>query len=165
MNDVCHNLSATTMPIFHYSPRNSMAKPVSTDSDELKPTSLKILIAEDDGISRLFISKVLEKAGHRIFMAKNGNEVLEILQEETTFDVILTDIQMPELDGVELTKIVRSDHLYQSHAHLPIIAMTAYGMKGDRKRYLAAGIDEYLPKPIDMKLLTIMLNELASNVQ
>lgn len=122
-------------------------------------------MAEDDNISRLLISNILEKAGHAVFMARDGKEVLRILQEENSFDVILTDIQMPKLDGVELTRILRSDHLYRSHAHLPVIAMTAYGMKGDRERFLRAGIDEYLPKPIDPKLLAIMLDQLTDKIQ
>lgn len=165
MNDVCHYSSASAIPVFRYSQDKSSAKPVSTDSNEVRPASLKLLIAEDDNISRLFISKILEKAGHKVFLARDGKEVLKILQEESCFDVILTDIQMPELDGVELTRILRSDHLYQSHAHLPVIAMTAYGLKSDRERYLEAGIDEYLPKPIDLKLLTIMLDQLTDKIQ
>ncbi|WP_419174142.1 response regulator [Desulfosediminicola sp.] len=165
MDDVCHHLSASTIPAFRYSHGKSSTKSVSADPNESRPVSLKILIAEDDNISRLFISRVLEKAGHIVFLAKDGKEGLNILKEERSFDVILTDIQMPELDGVELTKILRSDQLYRNHAHLPVIAMTAYGMKDDRERYLAAGIDEYLPKPINPKLLTIMLNELTDKIQ
>jgi|GEM_PF-3700128 len=165
MNDLCQHLSASAIPVYNYSRGKTAAKPVSADQHEVKPASLKILIAEDETISRLFISKVLERAGHMVFLARDGKEVLQILLEEGSFDVIITDIQMPELDGVEMTRIIRTDQLYQSHAHLPVIAMTAYGMKSDRERYLEAGIDEYLPKPIDPKLLTIMLNQLTDKVQ
>lgn len=165
MNDLCQHLRASAIPVYSYSPGKTAAKPVSADRHEVKPASLKILIAEDETISRLFISKVLERSGHMVLLARDGKEVLQILLEEGSLDVIITDIQMPELDGVEMTRILRTDQLYQSHAHLPVIAMTAYGMKSDRERYLQAGIDEYLPKPIDPNLLTIMLNQLTDKVQ
>lgn len=141
--------------------RPARAKSTKPDDENSTAQALKILVAEDDNISRLFISKVLDKFGHHVKAVKNGREVLQTLHGEDTFDVLLTDIQMPEIDGVELTKILRSDKKYQNNAHLPIIAMTAYAMTGDREKFLRAGIDEYLPKPIDGKLLSIMLEHIA----
>ncbi len=153
----------------HSMPRASVR--VSTGSstklqnENPSENSLKILVAEDDNISRLFLAKVLQKIGHQVKSVKNGKEVLETLRNDGPFDVLLTDIQMPELDGVEVTKILRSEDSFKVHAHLPVIAMTAYGAKGDKEKYLKAGIDDYLPKPIDPKLLAFILEQIPSKPQ
>ncbi|WP_136809302.1 response regulator [Desulfosediminicola flagellatus] len=151
---------AAHMPSPH-SPRSARGKSTKIDDKDSTQQTLKILVAEDDNISRLFLSRVLSKFGHSVTSVKSGKEVLKALQTADVFDVLLTDIQMPEIDGMELTQIVRSDSRYRAHACLPIIAMTAYTSTGDREKYLTAGMDEYLPKPIDGKLLAIMLENFS----
>ncbi len=112
---------------------------------------LRILLAEDNMINQRVASKVLEKFGWKVTCVVNGQEVLDILAKES-FDVILMDDQMPVLDGVAATQVIRREEK-QTGMHLPIIAMTANAMAGDRERYLSSGMDGYVSKPIDRSLL------------
>lgn len=132
--------------------------------------SLRILVADDIAINRIVAQRLLEEMGHTVELADNGKEVLGILSKQkfladstpTSFDVLLMDVQMPELDGIETTKIIRSmERERGSKSHLPIVALTAHAMKGDRERFLAAGIDEYLSKPLNIDLLHRFLEKLA----
>jgi CheY-like chemotaxis protein len=109
--------------------------------------SLKLLVAEDTPFNQKFIMRLLERWKHQATLVENGRQVLDTLQNET-FDLILMDVQMPEMDGLEATKVVR-EHELTTGAHIPIIAMTAHAVKGDRERCLEAGMDEYISKPID----------------
>jgi len=143
------------------SPGTAGTKSVSTRSGEPPRRALSILIAEDEPVSRLFLSRVLAKLGHEVRSAKNGKEVLEILQDNESFDVLLTDIKMPQIDGVELSRILRSSEKYHHCNGLSIIAMTAFAMPGDRDIFLKAGMDDYLPKPIDGRLLEIILEHVS----
>lgn len=145
------------------SSHTSSGKSTTTKSEESCQPSLKILVAEDEHISRMFISRLLEKYGHEVKAVKNGKEVLEALEKEGKFDALLTDIQMPFLNGVELTHILRTETTYQRHAQLAIIAMTAYAISGDRENFLKAGMDDYIPKPIDPKLLEIILQQVTAS--
>ena len=138
---------------------------VSTRSEEPPHHPLSILVAEDEPISRLFLSRVLAKLGHVVRTAKDGKEVLEILQDKDAFDVLLTDIKMPQIDGIELSKILRSSEKYRHRNTLSIIAMTAFAMPGDKELFLKAGMDDYLPKPIDGRLLEIILKQVSGNPQ
>jgi len=147
------------------SPGTAGGQSVGTRSEEPPRHSLSILIAEDEPISRLFLSRVLAKLGHEVRSAKNGQEVLEILQDNESFDVLLTDIKMPQLDGVELSRILRSNEKYRHRNGLSIIAMTAFATTGDRDNFLKAGMDDYLPKPIDGRLLEIMLEQVSGKSQ
>lgn len=153
----------------HFSPVTTSSpargKTVGTKKAEPSRTQLNVLVAEDENISRLFLSRVLAQFGHQVKSVKNGREVLEILKDQEKFDVLLTDIQMPLLNGVELAQILRSDATYRHRAELPIIAMTAYAMPGDRENFLKAGMDDYLPKPIDGKLLKMVLEQLTARPQ
>ena len=83
--------------------------------------------------------------------ARDGHEALERLKEHA-FDLVIMDVQMPVLDGVEATRMIR-EHERETGGHVPIIAMTAYAMSGDRERFLAAGMDDYIAKPVDMAAL------------
>ncbi len=112
---------------------------------------LRILLAEDNMINQRVASKVLEKFGWQVTCVTNGQEVLDILTNQT-FDVILMDDQMPVLDGVAATQVIRREEK-QTGMHLPIIAMTANAMAGDPERYLSSGMDGYVSKPIDRSLL------------
>ncbi len=108
--------------------------------------SLRILLAEDNLVNQKLAVRILEKAGHTVEVADNGRLALEAL-EASVFDVILMDVQMPELGGLETTQAIR-DNERSTQEHIPIIAMTAHAMKGDRERCLDAGMDAYVTKPI-----------------
>ena len=124
----------------------------STD-EEKRPThaSLKILLAEDNEINQRLAIGVLTRDGHEVTVARNGVETLEHYGRET-FDVILMDVQMPIMDGMEATRAIRELER-ESGTHTTIVAMTAHAMKGDREKCLAAGMDEYVAKPIRLSVL------------
>jgi CheY-like chemotaxis protein len=109
-------------------------------------TSLRVLLAEDGLVNQKVAVNLLERRGHRVTVANNGREALTALDSES-FDVVLMDVQMPAMDGFEATAIIR-EREKESGAHIPIIAMTAHAMKGDRERCLEAGMDGYIAKPI-----------------
>jgi two-component system sensor histidine kinase/response regulator len=110
------------------------------------PRPLRILLAEDSLVNQRLAVGLLEKHGHHVTVANNGVEACALLERET-FDVVLMDVQMPEMDGLAATEAIRSRER-STGGHIPIIAMTAHAMKGDRERCLEAGMDEYVSKPI-----------------
>jgi PAS domain S-box-containing protein len=112
----------------------------------------RILFVEDDAVSLTAGTRMLEKAGHQVATAKDGKEALQLLQRQE-FDLILMDVQMPVMDGVEATRRIRRGEAGDRHQSIPIIAMTAYAMVGDREKFLAAGMDGYLAKPVAMEVL------------
>ena len=115
--------------------------------------SLKILVAEDTPFNQTFILRLLEKNGHQPILVENGQQALESFNPDT-FDVVLMDVQMPEMDGFEATREIRKlEDGSGSHGHMPIIAMTAYATEGDRERCLEAGMDDYVSKPISASKL------------
>lgn len=120
-------------------------------------TGLSILLAEDDPVSSLSISRLLEKSGCAVTAVENGEQALEKLRRET-FDAVIMDIQMPVKDGVEATAAIRNSHEFRHAAHIPIIALTAYAMPGDRERFLNAGMNDYIAKPVDLDNLLQILN-------
>jgi signal transduction histidine kinase/CheY-like chemotaxis protein len=113
--------------------------------------SLNILLVEDSLVNQKLAVALLTKHGHHVTVAGNGREALEHLETQA-FDVVLMDIEMPEMDGLEATAVLR---LKESSAggHVPVVAMTAHALKGDRERFLAAGMDEYVSKPIHAGIL------------
>jgi signal transduction histidine kinase/DNA-binding response OmpR family regulator len=110
------------------------------------PAHGRILLAEDNPVNRMVAVRLLEKGGHEIKVVSNGREAVETLQREK-FDVVLMDVQMPEMDGFEATAAIRRAE-ESTGGHVPIVAMTAHAMKGDAERCLASGMDAYLSKPI-----------------
>jgi PAS domain S-box-containing protein len=120
---------------------------------------LRILLAEDNAINRRLAVHLLEKAGHMVEVAENGSQALAMVKLHR-FDVVLMDVQMPEMDGLEATAAIRNCELH-THAHIPIIAMTAHAMKGDRERCLQAGMDGYISKPINRNELLALVAEHA----
>ncbi|MGW8303491.1 MAG: response regulator, partial [Desulfobacterales bacterium] len=115
--------------------------------------SLKILVAEDTPFNQTFILRLLEKNGFHAILVENGRQALEAFNPDT-FDVILMDVQMPEMDGFEATRQIRKREAASgSDGHMPIIAMTAYATEGDRERCLEAGMDDYVSKPISASKL------------
>jgi len=109
-------------------------------------SALHILLAEDNAVNQRVALRILEKAGHRVAIAENGKAALR-MTEEQSFDAILMDVQMPEMGGFEATALIREKER-RTGRHIPIIAMTAHAMAGDRERCLAAGMDDYLSKPV-----------------
>jgi PAS domain S-box-containing protein len=122
---------------------------------------LHLLVAEDNNVNQKLIRYLLAKDGHTLVLAATGTEALAALRREP-FDAILMDVQMPEMDGLEATRRIRAAEAGTGR-HIPIIAMTAHAMIGDRERCLEAGMDAYLAKPIDAHLLSETLASLAEN--
>jgi CheY-like chemotaxis protein len=108
--------------------------------------SLHILLAEDNRVNQRLATRLLEKRGHSVVVAADGREALAAIAKEG-FDLVLMDLQMPEMDGFEATVAIREKEK-AGGARLPIVALTAHAMKGDREKCLAAGMDGYLTKPI-----------------
>ena len=120
-----------------------------------KSHQLRILLAEDNAVNQKLAVRLLEKRGHTVAVAGNGKEAVAALQAET-FDLVLMDVQMPEMDGFQATAAIRELEKASGN-HLPVIAMTAHAMVGDRERCLAAGMDDYLTKPIRLEELNNLL--------
>ena len=118
---------------------------------EDRPQTLRVLVAEDNLVNQKLMIRVLEKRGYSVTVAENGLRAVEATKRQS-FDLALMDIQMPDMGGFEATRIIRKREIVSGH-HLPIIALTAHAMKGDRERCLDAGMDDYLSKPIQPKAL------------
>jgi PAS domain S-box-containing protein len=113
-----------------------------------------ILLAEDDKVNQLVMKRLLENQGHSVKLANNGVEAVEMFEKDS-FDLVLMDIQMPEMDGIEATKKIRI--LGEKGSRIPIIAVTAHALQGDRERFINNGLDEYVSKPINSdELLTVI---------
>ena len=123
---------------------DSSSKAVAEETAQLRP--LRVLLAEDSLVNQRLAVGLLEKHGHTVVVAGHGREAIGTLQSQT-FDVVLMDVQMPEMDGFEATAAIRHQE-QRTGGHIPIVAMTAHAMKGDRERCLAAGMDSYISKPI-----------------
>ena len=118
---------------------------------------LRLLLAEDGLVNQKVAIRFLEDMGHRVTLAENGRQAVELWERES-FDAILMDVQMPELDGFEATaEIRRLEKRRNQESSIPIIAMTAHAMKGDRDRCLKQGMDGYVSKPIRVKELEEVL--------
>jgi CheY-like chemotaxis protein len=125
-------------------------------------SSYTILLAEDNETNIIMTRDMLQRKGYQVSIARNGLEAIARAREIHP-DIILMDIQMPELDGLETTRRIRAE---ASLAHIPIIALTALAMPGDRERCLAAGANDYLCKPVSLqellKVIETQLQEVAS---
>lgn len=125
---------------------SSLLPPRHTEADA---RSLRILVAEDTPVNQVLISRTLEKLGHTASIANNGREALELLSKQC-FHIIFMDVQMPEMDGFNATRTIRAQEK-ETGAHIPIVAMTAHAMKGDRERCLESGMDDYVAKPVSSR--------------
>jgi PAS domain S-box-containing protein len=122
---------------------------------------LKILVADDHPANRRLMASILEKRGHRLSFATNGHEVLKHFRAEG-FDIVLMDVQMPDMDGYQATAAIREIET-ETHSHVPIIAVTAHGMQGSREVCLASGMDAYLSKPVTAAALITLIDSLRDN--
>jgi CheY-like chemotaxis protein len=122
-----------------------------------------VLLAEDNLVNRKLVSRLLEKRGHHLHAVENGRAAVDtIFSTATPFDVVLMDLQMPEMSGFEATHEIRARER-GGPMHLPIVALTAHAMAGDRERCLAAGMDDYLSKPIEVNDLITTVERFGSD--
>ncbi len=123
---------------------------------------LHILIAEDNRVNQIVAEGILRKEGYNVLSVENGKQALEALAKER-FDLILMDVQMPEMDGIEATKKIRSGTGSDINPMIPIIALTAHAMMGDRERCLASGMNDYISKPFNAKELVRIIEKTVSS--
>ncbi|EIC22370.1 PAS domain-containing hybrid sensor histidine kinase/response regulator [Thiorhodovibrio frisius] len=135
----------------------------ATDLKVAEPPAkaLRILVAEDEPTNAKVVQKLLEKLGHQVQIASNGRKALALLGSQM-FDLVLMDVQMPEMDGVEATRLIRENTTGDLNPSIPIIALTARALAGDREKYLAAGMNDYLSKPINIQALTETLDKVVA---
>lgn len=124
-------------------------KPLERDISE---SGASVLLVEDDPVNMKVVATMLRKGGVSVETASNGRQAVEILSRKN-FDLVLMDVQMPEMDGVSATRIIRTSPKFESVAGVPIIALTAYVMTGDREKFVNAGMDDYISKPVDYDVL------------
>jgi CheY-like chemotaxis protein len=137
---------------------NQMPPPVVSAA----PRRLRVLLAEDNEVNILLMRRLLERLGHEVVHVGNGARALEVVREEgEKVDVVLMDIQMPEMDGFEATQRIRMEE-GGTGRHLPIVALTANAMAGDDRRCFEAGMDAYLPKPVEFSKLEALFEKIAS---
>ena len=127
------------------------------------PQKKRILVAEDDEVNLFAVRNLLTRNGHEVVTAQNGHEVLERFTEQD-FDLILMDIQMPGMDGTEAARRIRAAEQATGKRSMPIIAMTAYAMSGDRERLLDEGLDGYVAKPFSIKKLMDVITQSVGEV-
>lgn len=139
-----------------------LAESLSPETEVLH-RSLNVLLAEDSPVNQRVATALLEKWGHRVTIAANGRQAIAAVRAGQ-FDIVLMDVQMPEMDGLEATIAIRQREESTSD-HLPIVALTAHAMKGDRDRCLAVGMDAYVTKPIRSKELARVIYEVTERPQ
>jgi CheY-like chemotaxis protein len=133
--------------------------PSAANAPRIMPAAarLKVLLAEDNRVNQKFAIALLQKAGHSVTLAANGHEAVDAMRHGD-FDVVLMDVQMPELDGIGATREIRA--MTGPKGKVTIIAMTANAMAGARAEYLAAGMDDYVPKPVQPEILFAKLSQI-----
>ncbi len=151
-----------SLPFVDASPGEEHLQAVRHDDSLRKP--MHVLIVDDDMLNLKMTERILGKLGHSSALAINGLEALSRLQEQA-FDAVLMDIQMPVLDGISATRAIRDPGRYGARSATPIIALTAHAMQGDRERFLQAGMNGYLPKPVDLAALDRELSRLGPHLR
>jgi two-component system sensor histidine kinase/response regulator len=149
-------LQRTLVSTLSYSPNRTpcILKPALVPEIQQIPP-LRLLLAEDNPVNQRVAVRMLEKQGHTVHVAVNGQIALDAISEHE-FDAVFMDVQMPVMDGMEAVGVLRQRESLTGR-HLPVIAMTAHAMSGDRERCLAAGMDEYVSKPIEQRELAAAL--------
>ena len=135
----------------HLSVPEDVEEAAAAEATEPELPPLNVLLVEDSVVNQKLAVGLLQKKGHSVVIAENGKEAIATLSSQD-FDVVLMDVEMPEMDGLEATAVIRVKEK-QTGQHVPIIAMTAHAMKGDRQRCLEAGMDDYVSKPIRARQL------------
>jgi len=142
-------------------PFRKPAAPEKIDQNMAKRHPLQILLAEDNLINQKVALKILERMGYRADIAANGLEVLQALERQS-YDLIFMDIQMPEMDGEQATRLIRKNWPENRQPH--IVAMTAHALEGDREKYLSSGMDDYISKPVRVEGLVLALESVPAYV-
>ncbi len=147
-----------TLPFTRASmPSTRQKKAMQFDAPDSGPEALSVLLVEDNKVNQLFTREMLLAEGHSVVVAENGQEAVDILARQR-YDIVLMDIQMPVMDGVEATRIIRDPNSAVLDHSVPIVALTAHAIKGDKERFIKAGMTDYLTKPVDFrKLFGIMI--------
>ena len=143
-------------------PPNPEPVPAAATSSAHNPAApgLRVLLAEDNLVNQKVARRILEKEGYLVSVAGSGKAALDLVLQQT-FDLIFMDVQMPEMDGIEATRTIRENEK-RTGQHIPIIALTAHAMSGDRERCVAAGMDGYASKPIRLDELRQEIERLRS---
>jgi len=149
-----------TIRVREFKPLNVMKNfEISKDSELLtNGKHFEIILAEDNWINQIMVKRLLEKQGHRVLAVPSGKELLDVLQKEK-FDLILMDIQMPEIDGIQATRMIRAGEIKSVDPNIPIIAITAYAMEEDREKFIEQGINGYTSKPVDIRDLKALIDK------
>jgi CheY-like chemotaxis protein len=121
----------------------------------------KILLVEDNPQNRYLVTFLLEKNGYEVVVAEDGEEAITAVAEHVP-DLILMDVQLPKLDGYEATRRIKSDERF---AKIPLVALTAHSMKGDRGKAMSAGCDDYVTKPVDADQLISRIKDLLGDAE
>jgi CheY-like chemotaxis protein/HPt (histidine-containing phosphotransfer) domain-containing protein len=137
------------------------ALPASMLPIDLPERRLHVLLAEDNPVNQRLAASLIQRRGHKVTIVGNGRDAVDAVADQR-FDVVLMDVQMPEMGGFEATGIIRARER-ESGSHMPIIAITAHVMKGDRERCLEAGMDDYITKPFDSRNLCRVIEEAAGS--
>jgi len=139
------------LQVFGRVENTSQPQPITCRSLREQQRSLRILVVEDNPVNQLLAMRLVQKEGHSTVAAATAHDALAVLEKES-FDLVLMDVQMPDMDGFQATRAIREKER-ETGEHLRIIAMTAHAMQGDRERCLSAGMDGYVPKPVNRKEL------------
>lgn len=153
-------------------PKAAGQPPLEPGRPEWKPfpkaiRPLRVLLAEDDKVNQKIMDRILSESGHQVILVQNGWEAVQ-QTARSSFDIILLDVQMPVMSGLEAIKLIRHQEAKSARAgkpiHTPVVAITAYALHGDREKMLAMGVDGYLTKPIDMDELFGWMNHVATGM-
>jgi CheY-like chemotaxis protein len=150
-----------TLPFPRGAPPAEAPSRHETAQDRIGP--LRILLAEDNEVNRRVVTRSLEKRGHHVTVARNGVEAVAALERDS-FDLVLMDVQMPEMDGLEATRRIRLRER-ETGEHVPILALTAHALQADRERCLEAGMDGYVSKPVELAALQRAIEEVVQRVR
>ncbi|MDK9716542.1 MAG: ATP-binding protein [Trichlorobacter sp.] len=152
-------IGSTFLLMLPFSPVVCQREPDSKELPINEPLPrMKILLAEDQAINRLVLCRLLTGAGHQVVAVENGRRLLEELSKES-YDLVVTDISMPEMDGFQVIKAIREHHLPGIDPAIPVLAMTAHALDEDRERCLQSGMNGYLSKPVDVEKLMTALRQ------
>jgi len=137
----------------------SLVKSHSISED--RKAKVELLLADDNKVNRIVATTIITRLGYNVDIAENGLEAIELLKT-SPYDLVFMDLQMPKMDGIEATRIIRDKKSDVIHHNIPVIAMTAHAMKGHREICINAGMDDYITKPIRSEVIKKMLEKWLS---